>query len=483
MEQLYFEKGVRGVKMKKIERLFPVLLAIIMVIVCSATAFATDSGMITVNGTTTGQTCDIYRMFCGGYSQTGSYAVDPGWNNFFCGKGAEYITDKNNSAGTLKPVDFGGMRKYINITEGNMSDFAKKASDYAVCRKPNTSQKADGTCIKFSGLGYGYYLVFPKGVGCSSKCHASVCCITPSAPGGTVNEKTEYPSIDKVVDDNTVDIGQTVNYTIKGRVPDTTGYDAYQYRLEDKLSAGLTFNKDVEVFIDGNKISANPVYSENGFTLSISMKDYQDKIGKAVEVKYSAVVNKDAVMGEAGNANKATLTYSNNPKNSCSTATTPPEIVKVYTAGIKIFKYTKSGMEEKPLADAKFVLKDKDEKYYRFTPASESSAEKVEWISDRNSATVVASGNDGSAYFRGLEFGEYYIEEIAAPEGYNLLTSPVSITVDHKAACAVSAVKIENKKGPELPETGGIGTVIFYVVGGLMILSAIVIMVIRRKRV
>lgn len=480
LEQLMLNKCERGVGMEKFHKLFPLLLAVVMVLACSASVFATGSGMITVNGTVSGQTCELYRMFS---STDSNYDVNAAWNDFFSGKGSGFICDKNNSAGSLKQVDFNGAKKYINITDGNITDFAKKASDYASCMKPDTVKQAEGSCVKFNNLGYGYYLVFAKGTGCAKSCMPSVCCITPKSPDKTINEKTEYPSIDKKADDETVDIGQTVNYTVTGKVPDTTGYATYQYRLADEMSSGLTFNKDVEAFIGGNKIKADVVYEGNGFRLSVNMKEYQAKAGEKVEVKYSAVVNKNAVIGAEGNPNKATLTYSSNPKDSSKTSTTPPVIVKVYTAGIKIFKYAKSGFEEKALASAEFVLMNKDGKYYRFTPASGNNAEKVEWVSDKKDATIVITGNDGMASFKGLESGQYSIEEIVAPQGYNLLSSPVNVTVDHKAGCAMSSVKIENKKGPSFPETGGVGTVLFYCIGGLMALSAVVMMLIGKKRV
>lgn len=164
LEQLMLNKCERGVGMERFHKLFPLLLAVVLVLACSASVFATGSGMITVNGTVSGQTCELYRMFS---STDSNYDVNAAWNDFFSGKGSGFICDKNNSAGSLKQVDFNGAKKYINITDGNITDFAKKASDYASCMKPDTVKQAKGSCVKFNNLGYGYYLVFAKGTGCA----------------------------------------------------------------------------------------------------------------------------------------------------------------------------------------------------------------------------------------------------------------------------------------------------------------------------
>ncbi len=310
------------------------------------------------------------------------------------------------------------------------------------------------------------------------------CTRIPTDPCDKV-EKTEYPSIEKTVDDNTVNIGQVVTYTISGKVPNTTGFSSYTYKVTDKMSRGLTFNQKVADFtvkIGDEKIEATPVYADNGFVLSINMKNYQDKIGEDVTVTYSAVVNSNAVIGVAGNPNNAVLTYSNNPKNACSTETTPPEVVKVYTAALQIVKFDGNNKCIK-LEGARFVLKNSDGKYYSFADATADSPESVKWVDSQEDATVVTTGTDGKAFFRGIESGSYDLVEIEAPKGYNILNNPLTVTINHEKQSekVYQLAEVENNKGPHIPETGDTGVVMLYVIGLLLVTVSAGILLFRRK--
>ena len=92
---------------------------------------------------------------------------------------------------------------------------------------------------------------------------------------------------------------------------------------------------------------------------------------------------------------------------------------------------------------------------------------------------------NGKAHFDGLEDGKYELIEVVAPEGYNLLTDSTEVTVpgkdDQDNLVLTVTAEVENKSGSELPSTGGIGTTIFYVLGGLMVIGAAVILVSKKR--
>ena len=296
-----------------------------------------------------------------------------------------------------------------------------------------------------------------------------------------------------MVEEQSVEVGQNVPFKITGKVPNTTGYKTYTYKISDTMSEGLTFNKDVEVKIGGIKYETKGklTYPENtnGFVLEIDVMKLT--AGADIEVTYTAKVNDKAICKIS--ENKATLVYSNDPTNSDSTATIDvPE--KVYSARIVIDKY-EQGNEDTKLSGAKFVLKNDAGQYYKltFVNGTKDQIEKIEWVADQNAATEISTNDNGEAMFRGLKDGTYQLIEIAAPEGYNLLSGPVTIEVDGKASLdidnntdAITAAltvtaKVANNNGSVIPSTGGIGTTIFYVVGAVLVVGAGVLLVTKKR--
>ncbi len=99
--------------------------------------------------------------------------------------------------------------------------------------------------------------------------------LTSTTPNATVNIKADYPTIKKEVNDINPEIGQTITYTITGKVPDTTGYTSYTYEVKDIMSEGLTYKDDVTVKINEETVSASPVADDtinNGFHIAIDVK-------------------------------------------------------------------------------------------------------------------------------------------------------------------------------------------------------------------
>ncbi len=270
---------------------------------------------------------------------------------------------------------------------------------------------------------------------------------------------------------------------------------------------------------------------------------YKEQAGADITVTYSATLNQDADLTQTGNINEVKLTYSNNPNYNYKgtdkpnpgepVSETPKTETKTYTTGLKL---TKVDGEGKTLTGAKFEIKGTGVKvvlvnreiykvsengtYYMLTDGTytitaptedtadsyDSTETKYEKVTVVDKTTVPAEINatayvnaNGVLTFEGLAAGEYTITELVAPSGYNLLKEPVevvitgtptltgcawTVTVDGTKATAdgnLWAFNVVNNAGTELPSTGGMGTTIFYVLGGVLMAGAFVLLVVRKR--
>lgn len=335
-----------------------------------------------------------------------------------------------------------------------------------------------------------------------------------------IYDKNEAPDIEKTttVTENSVEIGQKIPYTITGTVPSTVGYNKYDYVVTDTMSTGLTFNDDIVVKVGGAVVYENGEAVANAAvqvktseigtaTFEITFDMTKFATGSNVEISYSATVNKDAIDVNSV-TNTAKLKYSNDPDNDKSTEESTEKKVTKYTASIIIDKVdadSKSGEDgnvtySKKLSGAEFVLTktvtangQSVTKYYKYTPAQEAEGTtpaveaKVEWVDDLDEATKVTTDGNGAARFDGLQDGQYTLVETKAPAGFNLLTAGVNVTVTGTTDETGEPVKVnltqvvENQAGTQLPSTGGIGTTIFYVVGGILVVGAGILLITKKR--
>lgn len=470
--------------MKHARKLASLLLALVMVFALATTAFATETGTtttgtITVDNPVAGQEYKAYKIFDVVYDAAKehySYTIDN--TSEWFGTVSTYATKAHGL--TLTRV---GVTTYV-VTTGN----GFSAPDFAVALKGNVTGKTgealtgDANAVSVSNLALGYYFV-SSGTG-------ALCNLTTTNPTVTIHDKNDMP-FEKTDNKVSADVGETVNYTIKGKVPDHTGFTKYTYLITDTMSEGLTFQKDVKVTVGGTDVTSactityNVDNNANKFTVSIPVKGYT--IGDKIEVTYSALVNENAVAKISKNS--ATLTYSNNPSDSTKTDTTTTVEETVYTSKIVINKY-ETGKPGTMLPGAEFVLFRNDDdlyaavqddiQYYRWNEATKT----VSWVANIADATKVTTDNKGEAFFKGLANGTYYLVETKAPAGYNPLTAPVLVTVEGSSTditkLSVTA-EVENKTGTTLPSTGGIGTTVFYVLGAVLVLGAVVLLVTKKR--
>lgn len=473
--------------MKCTRKLASLLLALVMVFALAITAFATDPGTTTITGSITvdnpvaDRTYTAYKIFDVVYDDARvnySYTIkgDSEWYNTVNG----YATEANGL--TLTPVADTTANTYVvTITDAfSAPKFAAALNAEVTGKTGKTLTKAESAnTAAVSGLELGYYFV--------SSNTGALCNLTTTNPTVTIHDKNDMP-FEKTDNKVSADVGETVNYTITGKVPDTTGFETYTYEIADTMSDGLTFKKDVKVTVGSADVTAdcNVAYNANGnansFTVTIPVMSYQ--IGAAIEVTYTATVNEKAIAVVSNN--EAKLTYSNNPTDSESKTTTPAQKQEVYSSKIVIDKY-ETGKKTTKLPNAKFVL------YKEETPGTPASAvyykwndtdKKVEWVTEMTAATVMTTNDQGEATFGGLADGTYHLVETEAPAGYNPLTAPVPVTVAGSSTDTTKlsvTAEVENKTGTTLPSTGGMGTTVFYVLGAVLVLGAVVLLVTKKR--
>lgn len=480
--------------MKLIKKIAAIMFAFMMVVSMSCNVKADEgtstdtTGTLTINYVKENQTYKLYKIldlesFSG---QNYSYKVAEGWEKFFStGEGKNYINiNENNYAEWNATKDAATYRV-----------FAQKALEYANNTETITPVKTyttstGQTTITETGLALGYYLL-DSSVG-------TLCSLSSSQPNVTIDEKNDVPSVQKSFADgetkNNANIGDIITFNTVVNVKK----GAQSYVLHDKMSAGLKLNKklnadnDKPVLItkdNHEKLIYGTDYTftetTDGFTIDFSeafLKRFEDK-EYALIVMYFATLTEEAVIGGTGNTNETYLKYGVSSESNHSTTTT-------YTFGIPVLKYT--GIEKTPLAGAKFKL------YTDSNCNDESTALKFSLNNNNkyrydstNGKTVLTSlETTGRIDIEGLEAGTYYLKEIEAPKGYNLLANAVEvqITQDGKVMVKkganleeVTEVEVENKTGTVLPSTGGAGTTMIYLIGGALVLGSGVVLVTKRR--
>lgn len=512
---------------KTIQKLMAALLAVAMLCAMAIPAFATDGdataaaastgeGKITINNAITGQTYTIYRILNLEYHKdTNSYryTANEAWEDFVRNQTGDLKLDENTGAVTWINSNPKNNDTAIQKFANSAGTYAKDHSVQAV--KSITAKGKEGehgnadnsTSITFENLPLGWYLVVSDLVDVHN---GALCSIDTTDPTVEIREKNSNSTLDKSILEgdqllsvNNAGIGDVVNFQLDIVVKDG---QPKGYVVHDKMSEGLTFNSNsVSVRHSDGNASGNlttgymlDTHPGDGCTFEVKFDDGTLKPNDMVTISYTATVNNKAVIAGSGNTNEAYLKYNNNSKTTVTHTTT------TYVWGMGVRKYTDlgSGKEDTPLADAEFQLYKMDgetKKYAKFaeTGTNTSIYKLTGWDADASNAAKVKTPASGNIQFEGLDAGTYYLEETKAPTGYNKLTAPITVVISSTlpttggtASYTVTAdgatttdytVRVENKAGTELPSTGGIGTTLFYVIGGGLMVAAIVLLVTKKR--
>ena len=385
----------------------------------------------------------------------------------------------------------------------------------------------------FKGLDKGYYLFVETAVKTPADAlkgpfddFASPMLVNVLDENITVKKKDGEVTDDKEVketDDSTpylsdwqkhgdYDIGDHVPYKLTGTVSQNfANYEAYFFKFYDVMDDGLTYDKNAKVYVDGTEITSGFVIDDThtaadgrkGFTVTFAdlKKVAGVQGGSVITVEFTATLNAKAIIGNPGNVNESYIEYSNNPDTE-DKGTTPKKIVVVFTYKLIVNKVNE---QNQPLEGAEFALYKLDQnagaqiqdlvalgysgKYVKVAVTKDTTGTKFtsERIDDGKYLLVETQTPDGYNSIAPIEFEIVATHAVDAATGLQQITSlelvpadPFSNIIYTPAAGTISA-DVVNTPGVLLPETGGMGTTIFYIVGALMVIGAGVVLVTRRR--
>ena len=531
--------------MKRLKKLIGIVLAMTMILAMAASVSAAN---VEIKGDTgaliSGHTFMAYQIFTGTQaSSEDKNLADVEWGSGIKEQSFLSALKSSDALGTPNPFAEAQTAAEVAAALGVVSDTVAKT----VARIANDNINAeDGISLivgSENNLDTGYYLIVDT-TNISGDAVKNASLLQVVGDSVTINVKTDKPSVEKKVQENTdtndaasdgkygdnyndtadYNIGDDVPFAFYSAVPDMTYYGSYKFILHDTMSGGLTLNTDsIKVTIGDIEINASEdTYSivtddlKDNCTFEIVFDDLNAisdiNTGDAIKVEFTAKLNTSAVIGLPGNTNEVYLEYSNNP-NEEGTGKTPEDIVIVFTYELDTTKIDG--------ADAKTKLQGAEFQLYRMNGEEKeyvivnNGGKVTGWVTDESQASTLTSGADGLFKVIGLDDGNYYLKETKAPAGYNLLTSDIEIKVqatvvhsqnwsgtpnqalnalrinvkqDGKSASAsgnadsgIVSASIANNKGGILPETGGIGTTIFYIVGAVLMIGAALILITRKR--
>lgn len=529
--------------MKKFKRLLTLTFAIALVFSLAATAFAAGDTQhtITINNDASGYTYVAYQIFTGdlfegklsnivwgnGISESGKEALlsfqDESYDS--AAKLAEALTDEDAFSFANEAAKY--------LVEGNaveskfVAATATASAYYKIENLPSGFYLIANSAVAENGAYTNYIL---EVVGDSNIEHKhSVPSVIKKVKD--VNDSTGVTS--DWQDSADFDIGDTVKFRLTATLADNVStYHWYKLAFLDNIDPGLTLvENSYKVYLDecteDNDITSafsltKPATGDYNFIIScndVKASPVNATNNSLIIVEYDAILNENAQTGIIGNDNKLVLEYANNPYwvpqgfDEANPPATPPQnppVGRTPRDDVAVFTYqinvNKVDDNDEPLAGATFDLYKKElnpdydaniEDSEQFIWVNKASAEAVAVYSEEEPETVVSY----TATFKGVDDGEYLVRESVTPGGYNTCDDVTfTITAEHDVLSAdpsltllsagdltedmqtgIVSTTIINKAGALLPETGGIGTTIFYVVGGLMVLCSVVFLIAKKR--
>lgn len=491
--------------MKLIKKIAAIMFAFMMVFSLSTNAKAESGskvdgtpGTITISNAIKGQNYKIYKILnlesfnADSGNEAYSYTIATGWNEFFTknGEGSKYVDVKN-----------GYVTWKNDVSRDKVAELAKKALAYAedhrdkvtaVDKEPiHVSIDNETEKLTYSNLDLGYYLV-ESSVG-------ALCGLDTTNSTVEIEEKNSQPTLEKNIINYTTgipvklitaNVGEKIHY----QIDITVGKGAKSYVFHDGIESGLEYEKTnqklaLDITTDCYTTGTNNrpqmvkptdseyqlILSENNFTLKFEDSFIQKlSEGNKITLNYNAYVTSNAPMDTAIK-NTAYLNYGNNQK-------TADDKTSVFTYKVPVWKYTNKGDDTQVgLPGAIFKLF-KNEECTEIVPLKQENTTNEYIYTTGNEQYGLTSDANGDLVIKGLAAGQYYLKEIKAPNGYNILTKPIHISIYHSNGIKemqvegttgnVDKVDVLNNKGSILPSTGGMGTTLIYLIGGALVLGS-----------
>ena len=511
------------------KKIIALLLALMLVLSLSATAFAADATETISVKSTDSHKYEVFQIFTGTLSEDGKLGSVALRQNGKLPEGATIesalaaLSALNSASDTEKLAE---AVKYLDDTKPSMGTVDKSNSldvepGYYLLKDVTTDLPSGEDYTETRSL---YILQVVKDVTIEGKYKK------------VVSEKKVYDINDTTGDTEgredsaDYDIGDRVKFELIGKLPeDYDSYNTYFLAFHDTCAPGLTFDEESKntmvVKVDGVVINSGYEIITEGMddncTFEVVFEDAKAvnaiKKNSVVTVEYTAVLNQNAVIGSAGNRNSMHLEFSNDPNYVGGgepgddtpppppppTDETPKDTVVVFTFQIDVDKVDE---DKQPLVGASFTLYKKV-----LTPTGTAGTDYITETTGEGEDAVttywqiigtIAGTNSSDFTWNGVDDGDYRLVETVTPPGYNTM-DPIdfSITAKHDADSAdphltelnggnlgagnvntgVIYAKIENLPGTLLPSTGGIGTTIFYLIGGILVLAAVVMLVTKKR--
>ena len=474
--------------------------ALALVLAMAAPAFAdegttpaTATGSITINDTVDGTKYEVYRIF-----DLESYDKDAGKYSYKLSakwKDAEFASFAGASEYfTINANDYVEWKTDKQNDGAGFAELAKKFLAGHTDLEKDGEATATGDTAKVVNLQLGYYLI--------NTSLGSLCALNTTDPDATLNEKNGVPDVDKKIvengtqkSENNAKIGDIVNYqtTITAKRGNTN------YVLHDKMSEGLTYNADAAVYGEDGTTPLNTKYytittASDGCAFHVNFtEEFVNHVNATctsasnsvtVVVKYSATLNEKAKVATAPadatnvNTNKAKLQYNNGSYSEEKTTTTR-------TYEFDLIKYNSAGQL---LDGAEFELHDGDTAL-KFVY---DETTKTYTVSNATDASKTIAAHGGKVTIKGLKNTTYTLKETKAPKGYNQIKNGVSVDLTQGSIKTTytsgttynttdGGYGVLNNAGTTLPGTGGIGTTIFYLIGGGLMVAAAVLLIAKKR--
>lgn len=531
------------------KRIASMALAVMMAVVMLASAlptkaFAAATGDLTITSTSAefkGKTVMAWKMFDATVGAKGAvgYQLAKEWGPFFTSTNLTDFQGDGLTGAVLSQKAYEYVSTLGDTDAEKVVAFAKKAAAWAKDTKNNVTASSTAVAVanqdstkyeaKFDSLSYGYYVVSPQdGSTGNNKRGTTAMLVNVKEAATEAQLKSEYPTVDKTVDDSDrsegsdAQIGDTLKFTLTSKVPDLNEYEYFNFRFVDTLSKGLTLDKSSIVVKIKDKtltlsndnlatgqytVGTEEVTDPQGATkLTITLKDLVKlakevgfidiTAGDSITVTYSATLNKDAAVGtdpNGDNTNSAKVEWGTKNETDYDGSSNEDK-THTYTFDFKIKKTDDAQPTANPLADAEFQIKKNGEdapmKLVVVSKGSDTAPLIVRLAispdDDTAAKTEVATPKSGLITFQGFDAGTYKLVETKAPDGYNKLKDEIAVVITptykqddgtlQSYEVTFDAQKptdgifvIVNKKGIELPETGGMGTILFTLVGAAAI--------------
>lgn len=528
--------------MNTMKKILSVLLVLVMVLSMSTMAFAAVEYTITVNNTNENVTIDgmeysAYKVFEATYNEaTGTISYS--YNSNTC---INVAYDHDNDDSTA-PLSGESLLEWLGAYDGeqpsdesvrDFADYVYKTYVETGAVTPTATGTDEGESVTINTGSAGYYLVYGKGKGNGKdgETVTAAVALTSTYPTAEVNPKFDAPSLEKqikhnehntwgVVGDN--QIGDTVEFRTITTVPNPYGYDTYEYIIHDTMSEGLTLQEGFTVKVNDQVVlddSYLSLVNTDGHSCTFELKidilnaieDGVLEVGDQLYTYYNATLNDEALIYDEGKQdNKAYLEYSNNPYDD-DTTITEEDIVYDWTFKMAV---NKIDADNNALTGAIFVLSENGNIDVKDLNVNENGVPsvtagliglvkdgdvyRVATAEDTNVVYVIEAGNPK---IKGLDDAtNYYLYETKAPAGYNLLKDPIKFVISASYSLDGSTLEtgnpvlsvegeqvnnmtanVVNNSGFELPTTGGMGTTLFYIVGGLLVAVAVVMLVTKKR--